>query len=45
MHLEREVIEGKFDIIGRNLRFLKQMKTISPEQFIGKLGQEDHSFQ
>lgn len=34
MHLEREVIEGKFDIIDRNLRFLKQMKTLTPEQFV-----------
>jgi uncharacterized protein YutE (UPF0331/DUF86 family) len=34
MHLEKEVIEGKFDIIDRNLRFLKQMETLSPEQFL-----------
>jgi uncharacterized protein YutE (UPF0331/DUF86 family) len=34
MHPEREVIEGKFDIIDRNLRFLKQMETLSPEQFL-----------
>ena len=34
MRLEREVIEGKFDIIDRNLSFLKQMKTLSPEQFV-----------
>lgn len=26
MHLEREVIEGKFDIIDRNLRFLEEIK-------------------
>jgi len=31
MRLEREAIEGKFDIIDRNLRFLKQMKI---EKFI-----------
>lgn len=34
MRLEREVIEGKFDIIDRNLRFLKQMKTFTPKQFV-----------
>lgn len=34
MRLEREVIEGKFDVIDRNLRFLKQMKTLSPDQFV-----------
>lgn len=34
MHLEREVIEEKFDIIDRNVKFLKQMKTLSPEQFV-----------
>jgi len=34
VRLEREVIEGKFDIIDRNLSFLKQMKTLSPEQFV-----------
>jgi len=26
MKLEREIIEGKFDIIDRNLRFLAQIK-------------------
>lgn len=34
MRLEREIIEGKFDIIDRNLRFLEEIKTISPDQFI-----------
>lgn len=34
MRLEREVIEGKFDIIERNLRFLKEIKTLSPDQFV-----------
>jgi len=34
MRLEREVVEGKLDIIDRNLRFLEEMKTISPDQFI-----------
>jgi uncharacterized protein YutE (UPF0331/DUF86 family) len=34
MSLEREVIEGKFDIIDRNLRFLEEIKTLSPEQFV-----------
>ena len=34
MRLEREVIEAKLDIIDRNLRFLEEMKTISPDQFI-----------
>lgn len=34
MHLEREVIEGKFDIIDRNLRFLGEVKALSPDQFL-----------
>ena len=34
MSLEREVIEGKFDIIDRNLRFLEEIKTLSPDQFV-----------
>ncbi len=34
MHLEREEIEGKFDIIDRNLRFLEGYRTMSPEQFV-----------
>lgn len=34
MRLEREVIEGKFDIIDRNLRFLEGYKTMSPDQFV-----------
>lgn len=34
MRLEREIIEGKFDVIDRNLRFLEEIKTISPDQFI-----------
>jgi len=33
MSLEREVIEGKFDVIDRNLRFLEEIKTMSPHQF------------
>ena len=33
MRLEREIIEGKLDIIDRNLRFLEEMKTLSPDQF------------
>ena len=35
MRLEKEVIEGKFDIIDRNLRFLGEVKTLSPDQFLG----------
>jgi uncharacterized protein YutE (UPF0331/DUF86 family) len=34
MRLEREVIEGRFDIIDRNIRFLEEIKTISPDQFV-----------
>jgi len=34
MSLEKEVIEGKFDIIDRNLRFLEEIKTLSPDQFV-----------
>ena len=34
MRLERAVIEGKFDIIDRNLRFLEELKTLSPDQFV-----------
>lgn len=34
MRLEREVLEGKLDIIDRNLRFLEEMKTLSPDQFV-----------
>lgn len=34
MRLEREVIEGKFDIIDRNLRFLDEVKILSPDQFL-----------
>jgi uncharacterized protein YutE (UPF0331/DUF86 family) len=34
MSLEREIIEGKFDIIDRNLRFLEEIKTLSPDQFV-----------
>lgn len=34
MHLEKEIIEGKFDIIDRNIRFLEEIKTLSPEQFL-----------
>jgi len=35
MRLEREIIEGKFDIIDRNIRFLEEIKTLNPEQFLG----------
>jgi len=34
MSLEREIIEGKFDIIDRNLRFLDEIKTLSPDKFV-----------
>jgi len=34
MRLEREVIEGKFDIIDRNLSFLGEIKRLSLEQFL-----------
>jgi len=34
MRLEKEVIEGKFDIIDRNLRFLEEIKRLSLEQFL-----------
>jgi uncharacterized protein YutE (UPF0331/DUF86 family) len=28
------LIEGKFDIIDRNLRFLEEIKTLGPKQFV-----------
>jgi len=34
MRLEKEIIEGKFDIIDRNLRFLEEIKILSPDQFV-----------
>jgi uncharacterized protein YutE (UPF0331/DUF86 family) len=34
MSLERGVIEGKFDIIDRNVRFLEEIKILSPDQFV-----------
>lgn len=34
MRLEREIMEGKLDIIDRNLRFLEEFKTLTPEQFL-----------
>jgi len=34
LRLEREVIEGKFDIIDRNLKFLEETKILSPDQFV-----------
>lgn len=34
MRIERDIIEGKFDILERNLTFLKETKTLSPEQFL-----------
>lgn len=34
MRLEREVIEGRFDIIDRNLRFLGEYRTMSLDQFL-----------
>ena len=34
MSLEREIIEGKLDIIDRNLRFLEEFETLSPDQFV-----------
>jgi len=34
MRIERDIIEGKFDILERNLAFLKEIKTLSPEQFL-----------
>jgi uncharacterized protein YutE (UPF0331/DUF86 family) len=34
MSLEREIIEGKFDVIDRNLRFLEKIKTLTPDQFV-----------
>lgn len=34
MRIERDIIEGKFDILERNLAFLKEFKTLSPEQFL-----------
>jgi len=34
MSLEREIIEGKFDVIDRNLRFLEEIKNLSPDQFV-----------
>ena len=35
MRLEKGIIEGKFDIIDRNLRFLEEIKTLSSDQFVG----------
>jgi len=34
MRIDRDVIEGKFDIIERNLEFLNEIKTLSLEQFL-----------
>lgn len=34
MSLERGMIEGKFDIIDRNVRFLEEIKILSPDQFV-----------
>jgi len=34
MRLEREIIEGKLDIIDRNLRFLDEIKFLSGDQFV-----------
>jgi uncharacterized protein YutE (UPF0331/DUF86 family) len=34
MSLDRGVIEGKFDIIDRNVRFLEEIKILSPDQFV-----------
>lgn len=34
MRIERDIIEGKFDILERNLAFLKETKTLSPKQFL-----------
>lgn len=34
MRLERAVIEGKFDIIDRNLRFLEEIRTLSLDKFV-----------
>jgi uncharacterized protein YutE (UPF0331/DUF86 family) len=33
MRLEREIIEGKLDIIDRNIRFLDEIKSLSADQF------------
>jgi len=35
MRLEKEIIEGKLDIIDRNLRFLEEIKALSTDQFLG----------
>ncbi|MBO3804147.1 MAG: DUF86 domain-containing protein [Candidatus Brockarchaeota archaeon] len=34
MKVERDVIEGKLDIIERNLKFLNEYKTASPRRFV-----------
>ncbi len=34
MRIDMEVIEGKLDIIDRNLRFLEDFKPFSPDQFV-----------
>lgn len=34
MNIERGIIEGKFDIVDRNVRFLEEMKKLSPQQFM-----------
>ena len=34
MRLERAIIEGRLDIIDRNLRFLEEIKILSPDQFL-----------
>ncbi len=34
MRIEKKIIEGKFDIIDRNLTFLKEIRTLNLEQFL-----------
>lgn len=35
MRIEKDLIEGKFDIVERNLRFLEEIKSLSTDQFVG----------
>lgn len=35
MRLDTEIIEGRLDVIERNLSFLEEYKTLSPDEFTG----------
>lgn len=34
MRADREIIQGRFDVIERNLQFLKEYQKTSPENFL-----------